>query len=338
MHINNNTPLKPFNTFGISVNAAYFTEVFSEEELKEALLYASHHCLKVLVLGGGSNVLLTKDFNGLVIKNSIGSIEISHEDDTSVYIKAGSGVVWNDFVHYCIDHHYAGVENLVLIPGCVGASPMQNIGAYGVEVKDVFYSLDAIHREELTKYSFDNASCEFGYRESIFKNRYKDQFVITSVTYRLNKIPQYNIEYGAIRQQLEADGITEMSISAIANAVTKIRTAKLPNPIEIGNAGSFFKNPSVSKSEYDELRNTFPSIVAYANNDGSMKLAAGWMIEQCGLKGHRTGDAGVHYRQALVLVNYGNASGDDILQLCKLVQASVFDKFGVALSPEVNIF
>ena len=245
--------------------------------------------------------------------------------------------MWHQLVMYCLEHNYSGIENLALIPGLVGASPMQNIGAYGVEIKEVFHELTAIHKSTLEQVTFSNAACEFGYRESIFKHRYKNQFVITDVTYRLSKKQKYHIEYGAIKQELEKAGVQELSIRAIANAVIAIRTSKLPDPKEIGNAGSFFKNPSVPKEQFRQLKEKFPAIVAYENPDQTMKLAAGWLIEQCGLKGYRKGDAGVHSRQALVLVNYGNAKGADILEVCQMVQDAVYKQFGVRLLPEVNI-
>ncbi|OJU25668.1 MAG: UDP-N-acetylenolpyruvoylglucosamine reductase [Sphingobacteriales bacterium 41-5] len=337
MNIAENISLRHFNTFGIDVTAAFFTEIFSLDELKEALEFAKAKEFPVLVLGGGSNVLFTQDFNGLVIKNSIGGINIIKEDGEQVYINVGGGVVWHEFVLFCLQHNYAGVENLALIPGCAGASPMQNIGAYGVEIKEVFYELNALNRFDLAEQKFNNTACEFGYRESVFKNKYKEQFVITDVTYRLNKTPHFKVEYGAIRQQLEKDNIKELTIQAIANAVIAIRSSKLPDPKVIGNAGSFFKNPSVLLPEFQMLKEKFPQVIAYPNHDGTMKIAAGWMIEQCGFKGMRRGDAGVHNKQALVLVNYGDAKGNEILQLCQEIQAIVFEKFSVEIMPEVNI-
>lgn len=329
--------LKSLNTFGISATAAFFTEIFSHEELKEALHFAKEKNKPLLVLGGGSNILFTKDFDGLVIKNSIPGINILKEDEQHVYINVGSGVVWHEFVLFSLKNNYAGVENLALIPGCAGASPMQNIGAYGVEIKEVFHELNAIHRTDHAYQKFNNKDCEFGYRESVFKNKYKDQFVITDVTYRLSKTPQFNIEYGAIRYQLEKDGLKDLSIQAIAKAVIEIRSSKLPDPKLIGNAGSFFKNPSISIDQFEKIKEKFPELVAYPNADGTMKVAAGWMIERCGFKGFRRGDAGVHEKQALVLVNYGNAKGSEILQLCNEIKDSVFEKFGAVISPEVNI-
>lgn len=337
MQVQQHTSLKPFNTFSIDVTAKYFAAISTIDELQECLLWAKNNDNKSLILGGGSNILFTKNYDGIVINNLIKGIEKVGEDETYIYIKAGAGEGWHQFVLYCLHHNYAGVENLALIPGFVGASPMQNIGAYGVEIKEVFHELTALHKSDLALHTFSNTNCKFGYRESIFKNEYKDQFVIISVTYRLRKTPVFNIEYGAIKQQLEKNNIEQLSIQAVANAVIAIRTSKLPDPKQIGNAGSFFKNPSVSKEKYEGLKNKFPGLVAYENNDGTMKLAAGWLIEQCGLKGYRNGNAGVHNQQALVLVNYGGASGKDLLQLCGQVQEAVLQKFGVALHAEVNI-
>ena len=337
MKISRDISLKPYNTFGIDVKTRFFTEVFSEETLKEALSYAGKEALTSMTLGGGSNVLFTKDFEGLIIKNSIPGIEKIKEDREHVYIKAGAGVVWHEFVLYCLQNNLAGVENLALIPGYIGASPMQNIGAYGAEIKDVFEELSALNKFDLSTHTFKTKDCEFGYRESIFKTRLKDQFVITDVTYRLNKTPLLNIEYGAIRQELEKNKVQELTIRAVANAVINIRSSKLPDPKLIGNAGSFFKNPSVPYADFERLKNEFPEIVAYPNDDGAMKLAAGWLIEKCGFKGATRGAAGVHDKQSLVLVNRGDAKGSEILALSHEVKNAVLDKFGVAITPEVNI-
>jgi UDP-N-acetylmuramate dehydrogenase len=238
---------------------------------------------------------------------------------------------------HCIQHNWAGVENLSLIPGNVGASPMQNIGAYGVEIKDVFYCLEAYSYADKKVYTFTLNDCEFGYRESVFKRKYKDQFVIANVTCRLNKQPKFNISYGAIEQELEKMGAKELSIQSISQAVINIRSSKLPDPKVIGNAGSFFKNPSITKEEYELIKSNFPTVVGYSNADGSVKLAAGWLIEQCGWKGYRKGDAGCHAKQALVLVNYGNAKGGEIYGLSEEILQSVKEKFNVILEREVNI-
>ena len=337
MQFRENYPLRDCNTFGIEAMARYYSAFDSSEEL-EALLEQPllRDIPTLLVLGGGSNILLTADVDGLVLKNTIGGIETIREDDEFVYVRAGAGVNWHQFVLHCLAQGYAGVENLSLIPGSVGASPMQNIGAYGVEIKDVFHELEAVHVAERSRRTFNAAECAFGYRESVFKNKFKGQYIITSVTYRLRKQPVFHTEYGAIRQELEAMGVTELSIGAISQAVINIRSSKLPDWREIGNAGSFFKNPQVSLDKYAELKTAYPSLPAYPQESG-MKLAAGWLIEQCGWKGYREGDAGCYPKQALVLVNYGKATGGEIYALSEKIIGSVQDKFGVLLEREVNI-
>lgn len=337
LNIQENISLKPFNTFGIDVNAKYFTAFKSTGELVEVLNQKPKTSNKKLVLGGGSNILLTTDFDGLVMKNEVEGIELLKEDDAHVYLKVGAGVNWHSFVRYCVQNNYAGVENLSLIPGNVGASPMQNIGAYGVEIKDVFHELEAMHVEERTMRIFSGDECSFGYRESVFKNKYKDQFIILNVTYRLNKKPHFNTSYGAITQELEKMSVKELSIGAISQAVINIRSSKLPDPKEIGNAGSFFKNPVISNKQFEDLKNDFPTIVAFPAGEGYTKLAAGWLIEQCGWKGYRNGDAGCYPKQALVLVNYGNAKGHEVLELSEKIIQSVIDRFDVRLEREVNI-
>lgn len=335
MQIQQNFSLKNYNTFGIDAKAARFAAFHNMDELAELISLSTG--IPFLILGGGSNMLLTQDVTGLVMKNELKGIEKVSEDGEYVYIKAGAGENWHAFVLHCIANNWAGVENLSLIPGCVGASPMQNIGAYGVEIKDVFHSLTAYHINEHRPYNFNLADCGFGYRESVFKRKYKGQFVITDVTYRLRKHPAFNTSYGAIEEELMKMGVKELSIRAVSDAVIHIRSSKLPDPAQIGNAGSFFKNPSIPASKFAELQQQFPAIVGYKNSDGSMKLAAGWLIEQCGWKGFREGDAGVHAKQALVLVNYGNAKGEEIYNLSERIVISVKEKFGVELEREVNI-
>jgi UDP-N-acetylmuramate dehydrogenase len=336
MEFKENFSLKPFNTFGIDVKARYYNSFESQSELEENL-QTKNHGQSLLILGGGSNILFTGDVNGLVLKNDIRGIDIITEDEHYVYVKAGAGENWHVFVQYCLQHNLAGVENLSLIPGNVGASPMQNIGAYGVEIKDVFYDLEAYHIKEEKCFTFSLNDCEFGYRDSIFKKRFKDQFVILSVTYCLRKQPIFHTQYGAIEQELVQMGVNKLSIQAISQAVINIRTSKLPDPAVIGNAGSFFKNPSISNEQFSTLKESFPNVVAYPNNDGTFKIAAGWLIEQCGWKGVRRGDAGCHPKQALVLVNYGNATGKKIYALSQEILESVQEKFGIMLEREVNI-
>ena len=335
MQIQENISLKPYNTFGIDAKAKYFAAFGDVDELEETL-NSKHHNLN-FILGGGSNILLTKDVDGLVLKNEIKGIKEIHEDSEYVYIKAGAGENWHQFVLHCIERSWAGVENLSLIPGNVGASPMQNIGAYGVEIDDVFWDLEAYHLKEKRLVTFTRSDCEFGYRESVFKRKYKDQFVILNVTYQLRKKPRFNTSYGAIEQELEKMGVKDLSIKAISDAVINIRSSKLPDPKSIANAGSFFKNPEVSVTKYEELKSAFPGIIAFSLVNGNMKLAAGWLIEQCGWKGFRKGDAGCHANQALVLVNYGTANGGEIYNLSTEILQSVNEKFGVILEREVNI-
>ena len=335
MQIQQNISLKQFNTFGIDVNAGYFGRFTSAEELTGQMSFDSK--LPVHILGGGSNILFTKNFVGLVLKNDIMGIELVKEDEHHVYVRVGAGENWHRFVMYCINRNWAGLENLSLIPGNVGASPMQNIGAYGVELKEVFEELEAYHIREKKVFTFSVNDCEFGYRESVFKKKWKDQFVILHVTFRLNKVPVFNTSYGALETELSRMGVKELSIQAISQAVINIRSSKLPDPAKIGNAGSFFKNPQVIKSRFLQLKKENPGIIGYENQNGTMKLAAGWLIEQCGWKGFRNGDAGCYDKQALVLVNYGHASGKEIYKLSEDIAASVKKKFGVELEREVNI-
>lgn len=336
MAILNNISLLPYNTMGIDVKARSFASFSDADELSQ-LMEVRGATMPTLILGGGSNILFTKDYDGWVLKNEVKGMEVVAEDDHYVYVKAGAGENWHSFVEYCLHRNLAGVENLSLIPGNVGASPMQNIGAYGVEIKDVFQELEAFHLRDKKIQVFSLNDCDFGYRESVFKRRYRDQFVILSVTYRLHKTPQFNTSYGAIEQELEHMQVQQPTIQAISQAVINIRRSKLPDPKEIGNTGSFFKNPSVPAAFFQELQGKFPGIVGYTNADGTVKLAAGWLIEQCGWKGVRRGDAGCHARQALVLVNYGHATGKEIYDLSEDILQSVKTKFGVELEREVNI-
>jgi UDP-N-acetylmuramate dehydrogenase len=337
MQISKDVSLKQFHTFHTEVTAKYFAAFQSLGELQHILDSGEIKNESLLILGGGSNILFTKNFNGLVLKNEIGGIETVHEDERHVYVKAGAGVNWHQFVLHCIHRNLAGVENLSLIPGSVGASPMQNIGAYGAEVRDVFHSLEAYNLEEKRTYTFSSNDCEFGYRESVFKRKYKDQFVILDVTFALNKSPYYNVSYGAVEEELKKMNVHQLSIRTISDAVINIRTSKLPDPDVIGNAGSFFKNPRVSNSAVDKLRISFPVIPSFKTDEEHVKIPAGWLIEQCGWKGYRSGDAGCYDKQALVLVNYGNASGNEIVKLSDDIAASVFKKFGIKLEREVNV-
>jgi len=334
MVIKENYNLQQLNSFGINVLAKYFTTFSNTDALAEVI---EKYKQQILILGGGSNILFTKNFDGLILKNEIRGIEIVKEDDKHIYVKAGAGVGWHEFVLYCIDNNLAGAENLSLIPGSIGASPMQNIGAYGVELKDIFYELEAYHLHEKKSLIFSKAECEFDYRESVFKNIYRNQFIITSVIFQLNRVPVYNTSYGAIKVELEKMGIQTLSIKAISDSIIRIRQSKLPDPNVIGNAGSFFKNPTIKNEQFEDLKNEFPTIVGYPTGNDETKLAAGWLIEKCGWKGFRKGDAGCHDKQALVLVNYGKASGEEILHLSEKIINSVKLMFGITLHREVNI-
>ncbi len=337
MQILSNVSLKQYNTFGINVSAKLFCETTSVEQIKTVMQTTEFKTNNKLILGGGSNVLFTKNVDALVIKNTLKGITVTNQINDDVYVKCASGEVWHEFVMWCIQQNFAGLENLSLIPGCTGASPMQNIGAYGAEIKDVFYELEALHIETGLLKTFTKSDCNFGYRESVFKHQFKNQFIITSVTFKLSKKPNFNIEYGAIKQELDKMNIANINIKAISQAVINIRTSKLPNPKEIGNAGSFFKNPEVTEHTYQQLMANFANIVAYPLANKNYKLAAGWLIEQAGLKGYRVNDAGVHNLQALVLVNYGNATGNELYDLSTHILNTVNTKFGVMLEREVNV-
>jgi UDP-N-acetylmuramate dehydrogenase len=332
MKVLQNISLKPFNSFSIDVNAQYFGQIRSKDELREI-----NGPVPIFILGGGSNVLFTKDVEGLVLLNEIKGIEVIKETKDYVLVRAGGGEVWHDFVEYCIDHGYAGIENLALIPGSVGAAPIQNIGAYGVEVKEVIEQVEGWDIQEKSFRIFQNEECGFGYRDSVFKRNYKGKYLITTVTFRLTKQPIFKTSYGAIQDELNRMGVQLMSIRAIADAVIHIRQSKLPDPKKIGNAGSFFKNPEVSMETFEALKMSYPSIVGYPIGSERIKIAAGWLIEQAGWKGYRKGNYGVHHQQALVLVNYGGATGNEIYQLSEEILASVKTKFNILLEREVNV-
>lgn len=338
MQIQENISLKSYNTFGINASARYFAKFTSLGDLDELFHFASSEKeITTLVLGGGSNILLTQHHKGLVAVNEMLGIEVVNRNASYVYVRAAAGENWHRFVVYCIENNFAGVENLSLIWGSVGAGPMQNIGAYGAEIKDVFHQLEAYNIKEKKTHIFSAKDCEFGYRESVFKRKYKGQFVITSVTFKLKKKPDFNTSYGAIQQELDKMGVQKLSIAAISRAVINIRQSKLPDPKETGNAGSFFKNPTITKEQFEKLQTEYSAIVGYPAKDNTVKVAAGWLIEQCGWKGYRKGDAGCHSKQALVLLNYGNANGIDIYNLSNEIMHSVEAKFGILLEREVNV-
>ena len=336
MTVQQNISLKNLNTFGIEATAKLLATIHSEGELSGLIREKKLAGEPKLILGGGSNILLKGDYNGLVILNRLDGIGKAGENEQDIFIKASAGVVWHDLVLYAIENNLGGIENLSLIPGCVGASPIQNIGAYGVELKDVFHELEAMDLQSGEKRTFSLSECEFGYRLSVFKNKFKNRYVITSVTLRLSRTHKLNTTYGAIEQELQRMGITTPDIRTVSQAVISIRSSKLPDPAKIGNAGSFFKNPEVQFDVYQKLKENFPDLVAYPAKD-KMKLAAGWLIEQCGWKGKVSGHVGMHQSQALVLVNYGGATGAELHGHALRVQQSVREKFGVELEMEVNI-
>ncbi len=336
MNLKYDVSLKPYNTFGISAKAEAFVAVTSTEELREALSLSTYP--NPFILGGGSNMLLKKDIKGLVIQIALKGIKVVKETEEHVWIEVAAGENWHQFVMYCVDHGYGGIENMALIPGNTGTAPVQNIGAYGVELKDVFFECTAIDRANLEERKFTLEDCNFGYRESVFKSKYKDRFVITSVTFKLTKTHhQLHTGYGAIQQILNEREITDPGIKDIAQAVIAIRSSKLPDPKELGNSGSFFKNPVIDREQFMELQKQHPQMPFYEVSATKVKIPAGWLIEQAGFKGKRFGDAGVHKNQALVLVNYGNATGAEIWDLALKIQESVQNQFGITIEPEVNV-
>lgn len=328
--------ISSYTTFGISTKVNQFATFSSAQEL-EKLLSEKQKDTSLLILGGGSNLLFTKDFEGLILKNDIVGFEIIEKDGDDVYVKAGAGENWHSFVVRTINLNLGGLENLSLIPGNVGASPMQNIGAYGREIKDVFHSLEAYHIETGEIHTFTNGACEFGYRESVFKRKFKNQYVILNVTYKLSKKHHLNTSYGAIEEQLKVMNVDNPTIKDVSNAVIAIRQSKLPNPKELGNAGSFFKNPVIDKILYEKLKLKYSDMVFYPVDENRVKVPAGWLIEKSGWKGKTVGNCGVHKFQALVLVNYGGATGKQVFELSEDIIQDVFKKFEIQLEREVNI-
>jgi len=336
MELQQNFCLKKYNTFGIAVKAKFFTEVHTVTALKEALQHKAYS--RKFILGGGSNLLLTQDLDALVIHIALKGITIQQENETTITIKVMGGENWHELVLYTLKNNYGGLENLSLIPGNTGTAPVQNIGAYGVELKDSFVSCDAVHRERLETTIFSKEACAFGYRDSIFKNEAKDTYVITAVTFKLTKVNhKTNTGYKVLQEALNNDKISQPTIQDISKAVIAIRNSKLPNPAIIGNSGSFFKNPTVSKSIFEKFTHDYPKAPFYKLSETAYKIPAGWLIEQCGYKGKRFGDAGVHEKQALVLVNYGDATGKEIVLLANKIISSVKDKFNITITPEVNL-
>lgn len=337
MKVLENTSVKHLNTFGIEVKTRYLASFSDADTLSEHLSDPRFDELPKTVLGGGSNVLFTEDYPGVILKNEVKGTEVVKDDGDTVLLRAGAGENWHQFVLHTLDRGLYGLENLSLIPGNVGASPMQNIGAYGTEIKDVFHSLEAYEISTGTVHTFDAAACRFGYRESVFKRALKDKYVIINVTFALSRTPRVNTRYGAVTAELEKAGISDPTPKDVSDAVIRIRRSKLPDPAELGNAGSFFKNPVVPTVLFERLKEKWPDIPNYPAGDGQVKLAAGWLIEKTGRKGKRIGNCGMHKLQALVLVNYGGATGREVYDLSSAVKQDVFDMFGVELEREVNI-
>ena len=336
MEIQHQFSLKNYNTFGIEAKAKQFVAVHSTEELKTILEQKKED--KKFILGGGSNMLLTQDIDALVIHIDLKGKSIIEENDDFVWVESQAGENWHEFVLWTIDQDFGGLENMSLIPGNVGTTPVQNIGAYGTEIKDTFVSCKAITIESQEIKSFSKEECNFGYRESIFKNEVKDQYIITSVVFKLTKKNhKINTSYGDIAAELAKNNTTEPTLKDVSNAVISIRKSKLPDPKELGNSGSFFKNPILLKSDFEKIHQQFPEMKYYEISETEVKVPAGWLIEQAGFKGKRFGDAGIHKNQALVLVNYGNATGAEILNVSKDIQETIFKKFGIHIEAEVNV-
>lgn len=329
--------LKPYNTFGIDVKARYFAQVHNDAEVRDVLAEAAQQAVPVLVIGGGSNLLLTADVQALVMRMASTGLRIIAEEGERVIVEAEAGEPWHPFVQWSLAQGLAGLENLSLIPGTVGAAPMQNIGAYGVEIKDVFVGLTALDRQTGELCEFDLEQCQFGYRDSLFK-RNPGRWLILRVRFALSRVLHAHLDYGPVRQRLSEQGVSAPTAQDVSNAICSIRREKLPDPAELGNAGSFFKNPVVPAALAERIRQQHPGLVAYPQGDDQMKLAAGWLIEQAGWKGYREGDAGVHRLQALVLVNYGQASGMQLHQLAQKIQADILERFGVELEMEPNLY
>jgi UDP-N-acetylmuramate dehydrogenase len=338
MELQQRADLKQLNTFGVPAKAAFLGRFSTVEQLRELLAAQELKGLPRMIMGGASNVLFTRDFPGAVLLNEVMGLDVVREDDGHIWLKAGAGVAWHQLVLHCVDQGWGGLENLSLIPGKVGAAPMQNIGAYGVEIKDTFDSLEALCIEDDTVVTFDREACRFGYRESFFKREGQGRYVILAVTFKLKKAPHaLNIRYGNITDELARMGVTEPTIKDVSKAVIAIRQSKLPDPAVIGNAGSFFKNPVVPAALAATIQLQHPDMPAYPAGDGLVKLAAGWLIEKAGWKGYRANGHGVHDKQALVLVNHGGATGQDILDLSSTIMRSIEEQFGVLLEREVNI-
>lgn len=338
MDLRENIPLKKLNSFGIAAKARMFTSPGEKDELTGLLQQENVRSVKKLVLGGGSNVLITGDVDALVIQYRDRSVDVVRETEQHVWLRIGGGHNWHELVLRTIDSGLAGLENLSLIPGNAGAAPIQNIGAYGVELSEVFDSLNAVELSTGEVHTYMSSDCGFGYRDSVFKNSKKGKYLISDITLRLNREPELRLDYGDIRKTLDEMGEVEPTIRSVSDAVCRIRRSKLPDPLKLGNAGSFFKNPVIKVSEFDKLNTEYKDVPGYPAGVGLIKVPAGWLIEKTGWKGRRIGDAGSHDKQALVLVNYGNATGGEILDLANRIAADVENRFGIRLTPEVNIW
>ncbi|MCP5303007.1 MAG: UDP-N-acetylmuramate dehydrogenase [Pseudomonadales bacterium] len=337
MQIETDYSLRTHNSFGFDVTARFWAQAQSTDDICEALQYAKAQRVPLMVLGEGSNLVFTAAYPGLVLNIAIRGKQIVREDSQHIWVRVGAGENWHDFVQWSLVHQYFGLENLILIPGSVGAAPIQNIGAYGVEVKSCFDQLEAVERDTGVLVVFDKESCEFDYRNSVFKSKLQDRYIISQVTFRLNKTPDLVTGYGDVEAELKSQGLADYEAINVAEAVSRIRRRKLPDPRVIGNAGSFFKNPIISRERFEQLKSSFPKLVGY-EDCGSVKVAAGWMVDYCGWKGKREGDAGVHDQQALVLVNYGCANGAQVLDLAAKIQDSVKQTFGIDLEFEPQIY
>lgn len=337
LHVQSDVSLKPFNTFGVEVKARWFVEAHNDSDVRDALAWASEKNVEVLVVGGGSNLLLTGDIDALVLRMASRGIRITHEDCGGAIVEAEAGEPWHPFVQDMLARGLSGLENLSLIPGTVGAAPMQNIGAYGVEIKDVFHSLVALDRQTGELREFALQDCAFGYRDSVFKHQV-GRWLILRVRFKLSFAATLHLDYGPVRQRLQEQGIEQPTPIHVSRAICAIRSEKLPDPAVLGNAGSFFKNPVVPAELAARIKQEHPGLVAYPQADGQVKLAAGWLIEQAGWKGFREGDAGVHALQSLVLVNYGAATGLELLKLAQRIQADILERFGVSLEMEPNLY
>ena len=335
LEIKENFSLKKYNTFGFDVKCLYFSAFYNEEDLKELIQFSKKSNIPLMVLGGGSNILFTKDFKGLIIHPVIRGIEILNDTDDFVYLRVGAGENWDSFVEFCVNNNWGGIENLSLIPGFVGTCPIQNIGAYGVEVKDVILKVESVEIDSLIKHEYLNSDCEFGYRDSIFKRDLKGNEIITYVQFILSKKHVYRIDYGNLKDELQK--YNAINIKNIRQAVVDIRNSKLPNPEEIGNAGSFFKNPEIELKVLEKIKENFPNVPYFPLEENKFKIPAGWLIEQAGWKGKNIGNAGVHSKQALVLVNLGGATGAEVLNLALEIRKSINKQFGIELEMEVNI-